>query len=81
MRDMRIASIWFEMDCSDLVDMTTNLVDWPTIATEIKVFQRLHEEFDYVNLSHIPRSRNGQVNALAKKARTIGYVFFHIYQI
>ena len=28
-RERRITSIRFEMDCSDLVDMTTNPVDWP----------------------------------------------------
>nr|VDD50060.1 unnamed protein product [Brassica oleracea] len=38
MRDMRITSIRFETDCSDLVDMSTNPMDWPTFATEIEVF-------------------------------------------
>ena len=50
-RDMRITSIRFETNCSDLVDMTTNPVDWPTFATEIEVFQRLHEDFDDVSMS------------------------------
>ena len=30
---------------------TTNPVDWPTFATEIEVFQRLHEDFDDVSMS------------------------------
>ena len=67
MRDMRITSIRFETDCSDLVDMTTNPVDWPTFTTEIEVFHRLHEDFEDVSISHIPRSRNGRADALAKK--------------
>ena len=54
MRDMRITSIRFETDFSDLVDMTTNPVDWPTSATKIEVFQRLQEDFEDVSLSHIP---------------------------
>ena len=45
MKDMRITSIRFETDCSDLVDMTTNPEDWPTFATGIEVVQRLHEGF------------------------------------
>nr|VDD60981.1 unnamed protein product [Brassica oleracea] len=80
MRDMRITSIRFETDCSDLVDMTTNPVDWPTFATEIEVFQRLQEDFEDVSMSHIPRSRNDLADALAKKDRTRGYIFSHIDQ-
>lgn len=38
MRDMKISSIRFETDCSDIVDMITNPEDWPTFATEIEVF-------------------------------------------
>ena len=34
MRDMRITSIRFETDCSDLIDMTRN----PTFTTKIKMF-------------------------------------------
>ncbi|KAF2545208.1 hypothetical protein F2Q70_00022859 [Brassica cretica] len=34
MRDRRITLVWFETDCSDLVDKTTNPMDWPSIATE-----------------------------------------------
>ncbi|RID65048.1 hypothetical protein BRARA_D00270 [Brassica rapa] len=80
MRDRGITSIRFETDCSDLVDMTTNPMDWPAFATEIEVFQRLQENFEDVSLSHIPRSRNGRADALAKEARTRGYVFSHIDQ-
>lgn len=50
---------------SDLVDMMTNLVDWSTFATEIEVFQRLHEDFEDVNLSHIPQNKkwsDGRIN-------------------
>ena len=79
-RDMRITSIWFETDCSDLVDMTTNPMDWPTFATEIEVFQRLHEDFEDVSLSHIPWSRNGRGDTLAKEARSKRYIFSHIDQ-
>ncbi|RID53270.1 hypothetical protein BRARA_G00679 [Brassica rapa] len=80
MRDMRIASIRFETDCSDLVDMTTNPMDWPTFATEIEVFQRLHENFEDVSLSHIPWSRNGRADTLAKEVRSRGYIFSDIDQ-
>nr|VDD35166.1 unnamed protein product [Brassica oleracea] len=80
MRDMRITSIRFETDCSDLVDMTTNPMDWPTFTGEIEVIQRLQEYFEDVRLSHIPRSKNGRADALAKEARSRGYIFFHIDQ-
>ncbi|KAF3590113.1 hypothetical protein F2Q69_00028654 [Brassica cretica] len=80
MRNTRITSIWFETDCSDLVDMTINPVDWPTFAAEIEVFQRLHEDFEDVNLSHIPRSRNDREDALAKEERNKEYIFSHIDQ-
>ena len=58
--------------------MTTDSVDWPAFATEIEVFQRLQENFEDVSLSHIPRSRNGRVDALAKETRD--YAFSHINQ-
>ncbi|KAF3508588.1 hypothetical protein F2Q69_00002882 [Brassica cretica] len=64
-RDRRITSIRFETNCSDLVDMTTNPVNW-----------RLRENFEDVNLAHIPRTRNGQEDALTKETRIIGYIFF-----
>ena len=81
MRDMRTTSICFETDCSDLVDMTTNPMDWPTFATEIEILQRLQEDFEDVSLIHIPRNMNGRADALAKEAGTRGYMFSHIYQI
>ena len=80
MRDRRITSVRFETDCSDLVDMTTNPMDWPAFATEIEEFQRLQDDFEDVRLSHIPRSRNGRADALAKDARTRDYIFTHIDQ-
>ena len=80
MRDRRITSVRFKTDCSDLVDMTTNLMDWPAFATEIEEFQRLQDDFEDVRLSHIPRSRKDRADALAKDVRTRGYIFSHIYQ-
>ena len=80
MRVMRLPSIRFETDCSDLVDMTTNPVEWPSFATEIEMFQRLQEDFEDVNLYHIPRSRNCRADELAKEARSRWYIFFHIDQ-
>ena len=81
MREMRISSIRFETDCSDLVDMTMNPMEWPTFTTEIEMLQRLQEDFEDVSLSHISRSMNGRADALAKEARRRGYIFFHIDQI
>lgn len=75
MRNMRITSIRFETDCLDLVDMTTNLTDWPSFATEIEMFQTLHENLEDVSMSHIPRNRNGRADALAKEVRIRGYTF------
>ncbi|KAL0741466.1 hypothetical protein Bca4012_082979 [Brassica carinata] len=63
------------------MDMITNPMDWPSFATEIEMFQRLQEDFEDVSLSHISRSRNGRADALAKEARTRGYMFSHINQI
>ena len=80
MRERRITSVRFETDCSDLVDMTTNPMDWPAFATEIEEFQWLQDDFEDVRLSHIPRCRNGRADALAKDARTRDYIFSHIDQ-
>ncbi|KAF2592193.1 hypothetical protein F2Q70_00042709 [Brassica cretica] len=80
MRDRRITSVRFETDCSDLVDMSKNSMDWLFFATEIEVFQRLQEDFEDVSMSHIPRSRNGRANALANDAMTRGYIFSYIDQ-
>ena len=81
MRDKRITSIRFETDCSDLVDMTTNPMDWPAFAAGIEEFQRLQDDFEDVRLSHILWSRNSRGNALAKEARIRDYIFSHIDQI
>uniref|UniRef100_A0A0D3C6U1 RNase H type-1 domain-containing protein n=1 Tax=Brassica oleracea var. oleracea TaxID=109376 RepID=A0A0D3C6U1_BRAOL len=81
MRDMRITSIRFETNCLDLMNITTNPMDWPTFATEIEMYQRLQEDFEDVNLFHILRSRNGRADALAKEARNRGYIFSYIDQI
>lgn len=43
------------MDCLELVDMTINSIDWPIFTIEIEVFERLHENFEYVKISHIFR--------------------------
>ncbi|KAF3489566.1 hypothetical protein F2Q69_00052423 [Brassica cretica] len=60
--------------------MTTNPVEWPTFAIEIEMFRRLQEDFEDVSLSHVPRSRNGRADTLAKEARSRGYIFSHIDQ-
>ena len=78
--DRRITSVRFVTNCSDLVDMTTNLIERPAFSTEIEGFQRLHDDFEDVRLSHIPRSRNDWAYALAKNARTRGCIFSHIDQ-
>nr|VDD60775.1 unnamed protein product [Brassica oleracea] len=80
MRDKKITSVRFETDCSDLVDMTNNPMEWPTFTTEIEMYQRLREDFEDVSLSHIPRSRNGRADTLAKEARNKRYIFSHIDQ-
>ena len=80
MRDRGITSIRFENGLLRFSGHDNSPVDWPAFATEIEMFQRLQENFEDVNLSHIPRSRNGRTNALAKEARTRGYAFSHIDQ-
>ena len=80
LRDMRIASVRLETDCSDLVDMTKNPMEWPTFTAEIEVYQRLQEDIEDASLSHIPRSRNDRADALAKEVRNKGYIFSHIDQ-
>ena len=80
MKNRRITSVRFETDCSDLVDMTTNPMDWLAFVTEIDVSQRLQDDFEDVRLSHIPRSRNSRADRLAKDAWTKSYSFFHIDQ-
>ena len=45
------------------------------------MFQRLQEDFGDVTMSHIPRNKNGRVDALAKEARIRGFIFFHIDKI
>ncbi|XP_056847372.1 uncharacterized protein LOC130498048 [Raphanus sativus] len=80
MQERRFTSIRFETDCSDLVDMTTNPEEWPSFATELDMFHRLQDNFEDVTLSHIPRSRNGRADTLAKEARRKGYIFSHIGQ-
>ena len=81
LRDMRIASVRLETDCSDLVDITINSKDWSIFATEIELLQQLQIYFEDVSLTHIPQSMNGRADALVKKTRIRGYIFFHIDQI
>ena len=76
MRDRKITSVRFETDCSDLVEMTTNPMDWPAFATEIEALQRLQEDFKDVSIPHIHGAE--WANTLAKDARTRSYFFPHI---
>ncbi|KAL0690971.1 hypothetical protein Bca4012_090650 [Brassica carinata] len=46
MRDKRITLVQFDMDCSDIVDMTINPMEGPSFTTEIDVFQRLQKDFE-----------------------------------
>ncbi|KAJ4917163.1 RNase H domain-containing protein [Raphanus sativus] len=80
LRDMRMRSVRFETDCRDLVEMMANPSDWPAFATDIEEFQKLQGDFEDVSISHIPRSRNERADALAKSARSRGYLFSHIDQ-
>lgn len=54
--------------------------DWPAFATDLDELRKLQESFEDVSISHIPRSRNGRADALAKNARSRGYFFSHINQ-
>lgn len=78
MKDIRITSIRFEMDCSNLVDMTTTLMDWLAFASEIDVFQILKEDFEDVNIINILPSINIQADSLMKEAKTRSYTFFRV---
>ncbi|KAF8077119.1 hypothetical protein N665_1061s0020 [Sinapis alba] len=49
-RNMRITSVKFETDCSDLVEMITEPTLWPAFASEIEIFQRLKEDFEDISL-------------------------------
>ncbi|RID40437.1 hypothetical protein BRARA_J00478 [Brassica rapa] len=77
MIDRRITSVRFETDCSDLVKMTTNSMDWPTFATEIETFQRLHEDFEDVSMSYILWSWNDRTDSLTNDTRTKCYFFLY----
>lgn len=50
-------------------------MDWPAFATKIEVFQKLHDNFEDVKLSHIPQNWNVRTYMLAKDAKTRGYTF------
>ena len=58
--------------------MTNNPMEWPTFTTEIEMYQRLREDFEDVSLFHIPRSRNGRADTLAKETKNKDYIFSHI---
>ncbi|KAF8082046.1 hypothetical protein N665_0851s0015 [Sinapis alba] len=77
MRKKRITSIRFETDYSELVDIATNPLDWPVFTVDIKILQRIHEDFQNMTMCHIPQNRNCRTDALAKEARSKGYIFFH----
>lgn len=55
--------------------MTTYPMDWSIFVSEIKVFQKLHEDFKNVCLSYILRSRHGRTDILAKETKIINYIF------
>lgn len=50
MRDKRVPLVWFQMDCSDLVDMTTRSIDWLFFALDIGVFRSLHDDFESMSM-------------------------------
>ena len=50
MRDMRITSVRFESDYSDLVDMTINPVDWPMMSCIFPLsYPFIHVHFDHID--------------------------------
>ena len=55
------------MDCSDLLDMTTSPMEWPSFASKIDDFQSLHDNFESVNLYHILGERMVERTNLQKK--------------
>lgn len=62
---------WFlwsvlKTDCPDLVDMITSPMDWLVFASEIDAFWNLHDNFESMSLLHIPISKNGRTDSLAK---------------
>ncbi|KAJ4897375.1 hypothetical protein Rs2_24169 [Raphanus sativus] len=66
---MRITTIRFNTDCTDLVDMITNPEEWPAFATEIGIFRSLQDDFEDVRLSHIPRNMNGRTDVSSKRSK------------
>ena len=72
--------IHIKTDCSDLVDMIGNPTDWPAFASELVSFERLKVGFSVFSIDRIPRTRNLRADSLAKEAKNIGVLFFHIDQ-
>lgn len=70
-----IIGVVFATDCSDLIDMTYNHVEWRSFASEVKYFFVLHRFFIYIK--YISHSINIYAYRLAK-CSYIGFYFFHI---
>ncbi|KAL0857500.1 hypothetical protein Bca101_062654 [Brassica carinata] len=80
LRELQCTVIHMETDCSDLVEMLDNPADWPAFASELVSFRLLKDGFSGFSISHIPRTRNGRADSLAKEARISGTLFIHIDQ-
>ncbi|KAF3562042.1 hypothetical protein DY000_02018726 [Brassica cretica] len=77
---MRIPSIRFQKDYSDLSGYDYEPDGVAYFCDRDRDASKLQEDFEDVSLSHIPRSRNGRADVLAKEARRKGYIFSHMDQ-
>ena len=69
MKNLRQFTLIFATDCSQLVNMVSELEEWPAFASYLEDIELLRRSFNSSELIHIPRTQNIMVDRLACSAR------------
>ncbi|KAF8081270.1 hypothetical protein N665_0896s0009 [Sinapis alba] len=69
-----------DKNCSDLVDMIANSIDWSAFASELVSFRLLRDGFSGFRIYYIPRAKNLKADSLAKEVMSSGVLISHVDQ-
>lgn len=71
--DQRRSHVSFVMDSSELVNMTTTPMEWPSFSTHLEEFMRIKVLFPSFSLSLVSRNLNTIADNLTQSARNYPY--------
>ncbi|CAA7029430.1 unnamed protein product [Microthlaspi erraticum] len=68
----------FETDCSDVVKMVSNPMEWPAFSILLEEVDRCRRRFISCDIHHIPRTKNTKADKLASSARDLLHDVYYV---